>query len=203
MQSAPWRPKRRIAPGQRLNGLLHLTGGARLLCQPRLCRPRPAHAGVGGARSRAVSEPIGYSSRLAIDPGEPCWPLDGGLVAQPTERLTRRATNSFILPDVLHPRPSRACRPGPPARRGRPVLPPGPAQAHRHGHRPRRGRPPPSHGRTRRRPEPSPRTSPQHPAPPRRKRPPSTASPAPSAAPSPSPASSPSPPARRPARSSA
>ncbi len=61
----------------------------------------------------------------------------------------------------------RPCRPGPPARRGRPILPPGPAQAHRHGHRPRRGRPPPSSRRTRRpaSPRASPRTSPQHPAP--------------------------------------
>ncbi len=89
-------------------------------------------------------------------------------------------------------------RPGPPARRGRPVLPPGPAQAHRHGHRPRRGRPPPSSRRTRRLTAHHRGSARSTQAPPRAKRPPSTASPAPSAAPSRWPASSPSLPARRP-----
>ncbi len=37
-----------------------------------------------------------------------------------TRRLTPRATNSFILPDVLQPHPHRPNRPRPPARRGRP-----------------------------------------------------------------------------------
>ncbi len=94
-------------------------------------------------------------------------------VTHPNQRLTPLPEKPFKLPDVLHPRPPRACRPGPPARRGRPGTtarsctsssPWAPTSPRPSTAKPSQN-PPPQQPRT------SPRTSPQHPAPPRAKRP--------------------------------